>query len=98
MRRARLICIGISVVFALSIIAGARAQTGQAAPVQISGAVQSFDGSTLDIKPAASPAVWVMVPADLHVDRAALKPGAQVSAEARWDGLVYIANEVTIKK
>jgi len=34
----------------------------------------------------------------LHVDRAALKPGAQVSAEARWDGLVYIATDVTIKK
>jgi len=98
MRRAKLFWIGVAVLAALWLIPGVRAQSGEAAPVQITGVVQSFNGETLDIKPAASPAVWVMVPADLHVDRAALKPGAQVSAEARWDGLVYIATDVTIKK
>ena len=75
------------------------AQSGSAATsVQISGVVQSFSGNTLDVKPAASPAVWVMIPADLHADRNALKPGAEVTVEAHWDGLVYIASQVTPKK
>jgi hypothetical protein len=82
----------------LSVVPRAAAQSVDAAPVQISGVVQSFSGNTLDIKPAASPAVWVMVPSDLHLDRDALKAGAQVSAEAHWDGLCYIATDVTIKK
>jgi hypothetical protein len=72
------------------------AQSG-AATVQISGVVQSFSGGTLDIKPAASPAVWVMVQSDLKVDRSALKPGAQVSVEAYWSDVCYIATQVTIK-
>jgi hypothetical protein len=75
------------------------AQTGSAAnPVQISGVVLSFSGNTLDVKPAASPAVWVMIPNDLRVDRSALKTGAEVSVEAHWADLCYIATQVTIKK
>lgn len=75
------------------------AQSGiTVAPMQISGAVQSFSGNTLDIKPAASPAVWVMIPDDLRVDRAALKPGTEVSIEAHWTDVCYIASQVTIKK
>jgi len=76
----------------------ARAQSGGAATVQISGLVQSFGGGTLDIKPAASPAVWVMVPSDLHFDRSALKTGAQVTVEAYWSDVSYIATRVTIKQ
>jgi hypothetical protein len=98
MRRARLLWIGVAALVALLWVARAAAQSGEAAPVQISGVVQSFNGETLDIKPAASPAVWVMIPPDLHVDRGALKDGAQVGVEAHWDGLVYIASAVTIKK
>lgn len=74
------------------------AQSGSAASVQISGVVQSFSGNTLDVKPAASPAVWVMIPADLHADRNALKPGAEVTVEAHWDGLVYVATQAALKK
>jgi hypothetical protein len=74
------------------------AQSGGATTVQISGVVQSFGGGTLDVKPAASPAVWVMVPSDLHVDRRALKAGAQVAVEANWSDVCYIATQVTIKQ
>ncbi|HXO88730.1 MAG TPA: hypothetical protein VN885_08775 [Candidatus Acidoferrales bacterium] len=74
----------------------AGAQSGGAATVQISGLVQSFGGGTLDIKPAASPAVWVMVPSDLHIDRGALKTGAQVTVEAYWSDVCYTATQVTI--
>lgn len=75
------------------------AQSGSAAaPVQLSGVVQSFSGNTLDVKPAATPAVWVMVPNDLHADRSALKAGTEVSVEAYWADVCYIATEVTIRK
>ena len=75
------------------------AQSGSAAAkVQLSGVVQSFSGNTLDLKPAATPAVWVMIPNDLHVDRSALKAGAEVSVEAYWADVCYIATQVTIRK
>ena len=74
------------------------AQSDGAATVQISGVVQSFSGGTLDIKPAASPAVWVMVPAGLEIDRKALKTGAQVSVGAYWSNVCYIATQVTIQR
>jgi hypothetical protein len=75
------------------------AQSGTAAaPVQISGVVQSFSGNTLDVKPAATPAVWVMIPNDLHVDRGALKAGADVLVEAYWADVCYIATQVTLRK
>lgn len=96
----RMIC--FLILLAATILASAIpgvAQTGSSAnPVQISGAVQSLSGNTLDIKPAASPAVWVMIPYDLRVDRSALKPGTEVSVEAHWADLCYIAAQVTIKK
>jgi hypothetical protein len=98
MRRSRLLWVGAAALAGLSMVPCVTAQSGEAAPAQISGVVQSFNGETLDIKPATSPAVWVMVPADVHVDRSAVKAGAQVSVEARWDGLVYIATEVSAKK
>lgn len=74
------------------------AQSASAAPVQISGVLQSFSGNTLDVKPVATPAVWVMIPNDLHVDRSALKSGAEVSVEAYWADVCYIATQVTIRK
>lgn len=58
----------------------------------ISGAVQSFSGNILDIKPpTTAPAVWVTIPANMKVDRDALKPGVEVSVEARWATVTYIA-------
>jgi hypothetical protein len=98
MRRMSCFLIFLAALILVSAIPGV-AQTGSAAnPVQISGAVLSFSGNTLDIKPAASPAVWVMIPNDLRVDRSALKHGAEVSVEAHWADLCYIAMQVTIKK
>ncbi len=74
-------------------------QSGSAPPpTLISGVIQSFSANTLDVKPAASPAIWVMIPDNLHVDRNALKPGAEVSVEAHWADYCYIATQVTIKK
>jgi hypothetical protein len=76
------------------------AQSGDASapPTQISGVVQSLSGNILDIKPANAPAVWVTIPLDLQVDRSALKPDVQVSVEARWANVCYVATEVTIQK
>jgi hypothetical protein len=58
----------------------------------VTGTVQSFSGNILDIKPpTTAPAVWVTIPADMKVDRDALKPGVQVSVEARWVTVTYLA-------
>lgn len=74
------------------------APTAPAPTVQITGVVQSFSADTLAIKPASSPAIWVTIPPDLKVDRAALKTGSQVSVEAHWADVCYVATQVTIKK
>jgi len=75
------------------------AQSSTTAPtVPITGVVQSFSGDTLAVKPATSPAVWVTIPPDLHVDRAALKPGADVSVEAHWADVCYVATQVKVGK
>jgi len=98
MRRRGWMAILLLGLIALAANSGA-AQTGGTAPsVHITGVVQSFSGNTLDVKPAASPAVWVMVPADLHVDRNEVKTGAEVSVEARWADLCYIATQVSVQK
>jgi hypothetical protein len=65
---------------------------------ELAGVVQSFSGNILDVKPAQTPAVWVTVPEDLHVDRSALKPGAEVSVEAHWAVACYVASGITVKK
>jgi hypothetical protein len=75
------------------------AQSGaSSSPTQIAGVVQSFSGNTLIVKPATSPAVWVALPEDLRVDRSALTPGAQVSVEAHWADICYMATQVTVPK
>lgn len=59
---------------------------------EIVGTVQSFSGNILDIKPlTVQPAVWVTIPHDMKVDREALKPGVEVSVEARWATVTYLA-------
>jgi hypothetical protein len=98
MRRRSCLLIFLAGLIGLTAIQGVAQSSKPADPVQISGAVLSFSGNTLDLKPAASPAVWVVIPGDLRVDRSALKPGAAVSVEAHWADLCYIATEVTIKK
>jgi hypothetical protein len=74
-------------------------QSGDAsAATQITGAVQSFSGNILDVKPSTSPAVWVVIPDHLRLDRSALKPGAHVSVQAHWADVCYMATEVTVEK
>ncbi len=76
------------------------AQTS-AAPAQsthIAGAILSFSSNILDIKPPNAPAVWVTIPANLKVDRDALKPDAKVSVEAYWADVCYVATQVTVQK
>lgn len=76
-----------------------QATLGASSPtVQITGVVESLSGNILDVKPAQAPAVWVTIPEDLHVDRGALKPGAEVSVEAHWAVACYVASGVTAKK
>jgi hypothetical protein len=97
MRRMRFVLILVAALIPLLCLPVV-AQSGGAATVQISGVVQSFSGGTLDIKPATSPAVWVMVPSDLDINRNTLKTGAQVSVEAHWSDVCYIATQVTIQR
>jgi hypothetical protein len=96
MRRMMLVLILVAALIPLLCLP-AVAQSG-GATVQLSGVVQSFSGGTLDIKPATSPAVWVMVPSGLAIDRNALKAGAHVRIEANWSDVCYIATQVTIQR
>jgi hypothetical protein len=71
---------------------GKSAEAKEAPAKVITGAVQSFSGNILDIKPpTTAPAVWVTIPGNMKVDRDALKPGVEVSVEARWATVTYIA-------
>jgi len=66
--------------------------------VEITGTVQSLSDNILDVKPADTPAVWITIPADVKVDRSAIKPGAKVAVKASWVDTCYVAKEVTVKK
>jgi hypothetical protein len=71
----------------------AQKESPAAPPVEIAGTVQSFSGNILDIKPPATPAVFVTIPDDMKVDRDELKPGVEVSVEARWASVCYVATK-----
>ncbi len=75
----------------------AQSAVSSAPPTTITGAVQTLSGNILDVKPSSSPAVWVTIPADLKVDRDALKPDAKVSVEAYWADVCYVATKVTVQ-
>jgi hypothetical protein len=66
--------------------------------VEITGAVESLSDNILDVKPADTPAVWVTIPADLKVDRSAIKPGVKVAVKATWVDTCYVAKEVTVER
>jgi hypothetical protein len=66
--------------------------------VEITGTVQSLSDNILDVKPTDTPAVWITIPADVKIDRSAIKPGAKVAAKATWVDTCYVAKEVTVKK
>jgi hypothetical protein len=76
----------------------AQSAVSSAPPTTITGAVLTFSGNILDVKPSSAPAVWVTIPADLKVDRDALKPDAKVSVEAYWADVCYVATQVTVRK
>lgn len=87
-----IIAMGLFAIPAIAQQSGKMAEAKQAPPKTIVGAVQSFSGNILDIKPhTVAPAVWVTIPSDMKVDRDALKPGVEVSVEARWATVTYIA-------
>ena len=69
-----------------------------ATAMHITGVMLSVSGNILDVKPSAAPAVWVTIPADLHVDRSTLKEGVSVSIEARWVDVCYVASQITVQK
>ena len=87
----------LSVIF-LAMPAIAQQGDSSATTVHIAGAVLSLSGNILDVKPSAAPAVWVTIPADLHVDRSALKEGVNVSIEAHWVDVCYVASQITVQK
>lgn len=66
--------------------------------VQITGTILSLSSDILDVKPAASPAVWITIPVDLRIDRSALKEGANVSVQAYWADTCYVATQITVQK
>lgn len=71
---------------------GKKAESKEAPATEVTGTVQTFSGNILDIKPfTTAPAVWVTIPAEMKVDRDALKPGVKVSVEARWATVTYLA-------
>jgi len=88
----------ILLVLVLSIPAFAQQNNSSAPPVQIIGAVLSLSDNVLDLKPASSPAVWITIPADIHVDRSALKEGVNVSVQAYWAETCYVATQITVQK
>ncbi len=96
MHPAKPFSIFLIVLFALPVFA--RQNSSSAPTVQITGEVLSLSANILDIKPASSPAVWVTIPADLQVDRNALKQGASVSVRANWAQVCYVATSVTVQK
>lgn len=96
MMRTKVLPIAIALVLlafpALAQDNGKTADTKEMAAKEIVGIVQSFSGNILDIKPlTVQPAVWVTIPHDMKVDRAAVKPGVEVSVEARWATVAYLA-------
>jgi hypothetical protein len=86
----------------LAIPASAKQESAEPQPgpksVEISGTVQSFTSNILDVKLPDSPSVWITIPADLRLDRSALKDGAKVTAKAYWVSTCYVATEVTLQK
>jgi hypothetical protein len=76
----------------------AQSSTASAPPTKIAGSILSFSGNILDVKPPNAPAVWVTIPANLKVDRDALKPDTKVSVEAYWADVCYVATQVTVQK
>jgi hypothetical protein len=81
-------------LFALSALpCVAQKNSPMAASEEIVGTVQSFSGNTLAIKPPATPSVWVTIPEGMKVDRDELKPGTEVSVEARWALVCYVATK-----
>src|ERR1700685_1743966 len=98
MRRLNCLLIFLVGLVALTAIPGVAQSSDTGKPVQISGVVLSLSGNTLDVKPAASPAGWVVIPDALAVDRGALKPGTEVTVKAHWADLCYVATQLTAKK
>lgn len=89
--------------FALASIPSLAQENDANAPTKdITGTVVSFDHNILDIKPPTNQAaVWITVPDDMKVDRDAIKKGVNVSVEAKWIGVCYLATaapEVTSSK
>jgi len=96
MTRTKALPIAIALaIFALPALAqdnGKKAAATETAAKEIVGTVQSLSGNILDVKPLTTqPAVWVTIPQNMKVDRAALKPGVEVSVEARWVTVTYLA-------
>lgn len=84
----------VAMLFFMSLSAvavSAQENSKMPATMEIKGTVQSFSGDILDIWPATAPPVWVTVPHDMKVDRSEVTPGAEVSVEARWAGICYVA-------
>jgi hypothetical protein len=84
----------VILLFALSALPCLAQKDGSMpASEDIVGTVQSFSGNTLAIKPPAAPSVWVTIPEGMKVDRDELKPGTEVSVEARWAMVCYVATK-----
>jgi hypothetical protein len=90
-------CFLIALILLSPLATFSQPQSDSSQTIQITGVVQSFSGNILDVKPAQAPAVWATIPQDLRMDRSALKPGAEVSVEARWTVACYVASQVHVQ-
>jgi hypothetical protein len=96
MHRTRRFLISLVFLFAVPVFAHQSGSSDKT--VQITGTILSLSSNILDVKPASSPAVWITIPADLHVDRSALKDGVNVSVQAYWAETCYVATQITVQK
>lgn len=102
MRHVKMLFVAVFFFALVSIPSLAQQDDSNAPPKDIKGTVVSFDHNILDIKPPTNEAaVWVTIPDDMKVDRDAIKKGVDVSVEAKWIGVCYLATaspEVTSSK
>lgn len=93
MRQIRMLPVVIF-LFALFVLpCVAQKDSPTAASEEIVGTVQSFSGNMLAIKPPTTPSVFVTIPEGMKVDRDEVKPSAEVSVEAHWALVCYVATK-----